>query len=249
MLGLGLGLGIGGGSGGAPVIPSSGLLGNFRLDKLVTLNGGNVSAVGDLVGSNTWSQGTAGNQPLFVASGTIAGLPCVRMQASGVKYLAGTLAATLHTACTLVVIGKLTSSGGSTRMASMFANAAVNDFDAGSFTLVSANTTQQAIVDSGGVSKSTLTTSDQSLGVSGVFSARLNGTNSICRLNGTDGTTVADATALGLDKFSVGIGWQTSAVVAPVTTFDVYEVAIYSTSLASFAALSAYTTARYGLAA
>ncbi len=252
-LGLNLGIGLGAGSGGAPVIvpvPVSGLVAYGRFDQRITLNGSNVSSWGDLVGANNLVQATSGNQPAFMTGG-VNGKSFVRMTSTGAKYLLGSFTSQLTgTGLTVLVVATVTSTAAG-RIMSAYAGSAVNDFDAGSMTVDTASATQQSIVDSGAITKSVQTVSSMATGLSGVWSARFNGTNCIVRMGGVDGSTVADTTSFALNKFSFGIGWQGSAIAGQQTTQDVYEWAIYNRALAGadFTAWSAYTTTEYGLAA
>jgi hypothetical protein len=226
----------------------SDLMGWFRADQLVTLNGSNVSAVGDLSGSgSTWQQGTTGNQPLPIAS-SINGQPAVRTNVTGSKYLLGTLASQFTgSAITILVVGTVTYAAFGRVMAA-YTTGASDTNNVGSFAQYTGSATSISTVrNTAGPSQ---TVASMSTGLAGVFSVRYDGTNVTSRVTGVDGTVTASTGAFAINHFLFGAGSAGGSVTEYEATFDVCEVAIIGHALSApeLAAWSTYTTARYGLA-
>lgn len=233
-------------------VPMTGLLVRVRADQLITLNGANVSAWGDITGhGNNMAQATSGNQPLFLAS-SLNGKPAVRMTTTGSKFLLGTMASTYTgTALTMIAIGIVTRGDVYSRVIST-GNGGANDTGAaGCFAALQQNAipTDYQIFRAGG-SSTIQTVPSTAAGLAGVWSARFDGTNGHTRLSGVDGAAYASTGAFSIINFTAGVS-GTAPQGAFCAPFDVCEILFYdhNFSTGEWAAMSAYTTPYYGLAA
>lgn len=78
---------------------SLGRVGYWRADREITLNATDVSAIGDLFGSNDATQATAANQAAYSAAG-FNGRPCLDYGAGGAKgYVTPSITLGTHTFC------------------------------------------------------------------------------------------------------------------------------------------------------
>jgi hypothetical protein len=231
----------------------TGLLARGRADDPnIVLNAGNVSLWPDKTGNgNSMVQATAAKQPLFVASSALNGQPAVRMTSSGTKYVLGTMASRYTgSTITVIMIGSPTYASGG-RIISCYTIGVSDDFtNTTSFmAFCGAATVQAADRNGGSIGSQTIPT--MASGLPGVFSARMDGAHCTLRLSGTDASAVATSGALGIDHFSFGVGWQSSAIADFCAQLDLCEWLIYDHALSSseWTAVSAYTTPRFGVAA
>jgi len=223
-------------SGGFSPLQLNGVVLFVRGDLGVTLNVGNVSDWGDQSGlGNHLTQGTAGNQPLFVASG-LNGKPTVRFDGAGDTLKAAPF--TLNQPMTLSLVYKSITVGVS----------AVNDHITDGNTLDSCGLLSDTASGSetytfaGGVGN--LVSPVLANGVFAYVDGLINGASSSLRSNGVQ-VAAGNAGANNAAGFALGAGGDGTRS----TNIEVAEVIIYNRVLAAneLAVLDAYRKARYAL--
>jgi hypothetical protein len=254
---LGLGLGLGG-TNRRPIAPSfpatqAGLLAWGRADDPnIVLVSGNVKTWPDKTGhGNDMVQNTTANQPSFLASSSLNGQPAVRMSQSGSKLVLGTFTTQFTgSAITIIMIGVTTFGGVNGGIVSAYTTGA-SDFDnLGSTCLTQLTATSYSPTRNNSHVSPTIPSTAS--GLAGVYSLRYDGTTGgYARLNGTDGNVLAVSGAFALNNFIFGARRSGAVFADYQNPQDVCEWAIIDHALSptEWAAWSAYTTARYGVAA